>query len=184
MQHTLCSQPAVVCVQGLVALLGFLPNEVHEHHQSVAFHRKSVSSSGSKTFQMCRWTSTVSGCYPLKGCWTAFDSFAVNGAFFGSQTLGKVGNISIDSNFDNAFHQLKTFALHFNLWLIFFPFFLLLTGESVPEYQMAFQTEVGNHPTFEDMQVLVSREKQRPKFPEAWKENSLVRENIFKETVI
>lgn len=47
-------------------------------------------------------------------------------------------------------------------------------GESVPEYQMAFQAEVGNHPTFEDMQVLVSREKQRPKFPEAWKENSLV----------
>lgn len=49
------------------------------------------------------------------------------------------------------------------------------TGESVPDYQMAFQTEVGNHPTFEDMQVLVSREKQRPKFPEAWKENSLVK---------
>lgn len=40
---------------------------------------------------------------------------------------------------------------------------------------MAFQAEAGNHPTFEDMQVLVSREKQRPKFPEAWKENSLVR---------
>ena len=39
---------------------------------------------------------------------------------------------------------------------------------------MAFQAEAGNHPTFEDMQVLVSREKQRPKFPEAWKENSLV----------
>lgn len=44
----------------------------------------------------------------------------------------------------------------------------------MPEYQMAFQAEAGNHPTFEDMQVLVSREKQRPKFPEAWKENSLV----------
>lgn len=59
-----------------------------------------------------------------------------------------------------------------------FPFLLLtchLVGESVPEYQMAFQAEAGNHPTFEDMQVLVSREKQRPKFPEAWKENSLVR---------
>lgn len=51
---------------------------------------------------------------------------------------------------------------------------LLPLGESVPDYQMAFQAEVGNHPTFEDMQVLVSREKQRPKFPEAWKENSLV----------
>lgn len=51
---------------------------------------------------------------------------------------------------------------------------VLPLGESAPEYQMAFQAEAGNHPTFEDMQVLVSREKQRPKFPEAWKENSLV----------
>lgn len=54
------------------------------------------------------------------------------------------------------------------------PLPVLPPGESVPEYQMAFQAEAGNHPTFEDMQVLVSREKQRPKFPEAWKENSLV----------
>lgn len=54
------------------------------------------------------------------------------------------------------------------------PLPILPLGESVPEYQMAFQAEAGNHPTFEDMQVLVSREKQRPKFPEAWKENSLV----------
>lgn len=45
----------------------------------------------------------------------------------------------------------------------------------MPDYQMAFQAEAGNHPSFEDMQVLVSRGKQRPKFPEAWKENSLVR---------
>jgi len=45
----------------------------------------------------------------------------------------------------------------------------------VPAFQMAFQAEVGNHPTIEDMQALVSREKERPKFPEAWKENSLVR---------
>lgn len=52
-------------------------------------------------------------------------------------------------------------------------------GESVPEYQMVFQAEAGNHPTFEDMQVLVSREKQRPKFPEAWKENSLVSSNLM-----
>lgn len=63
-------------------------------------------------------------------------------------------------------------------WKFYFSLlFTKFTGESVPEYQMAFQTEVGNHPTFEDMQVLVSREKQRPKFPEAWKENSLVRKN-------
>lgn len=60
-------------------------------------------------------------------------------------------------------------------WTFYSVLLKKFTGESVPEYQMAFQTEVGNHPTFEDMQVLVSREKQRPKFPEAWKENSLVR---------
>ncbi|KAI5107277.1 bone morphogenetic protein receptor type-2 precursor [Silurus meridionalis] len=54
--------------------------------------------------------------------------------------------------------------------------------ETVPEYQMAFQAEVGNHPSFEDMQVLVSREKQRPKFPEAWKENSLAVRSL-KETM-
>lgn len=53
-------------------------------------------------------------------------------------------------------------------------FLCFFEGEAVPEYQMAFQAEAGNHPSFEDMQVLVSREKQRPKFPEAWKENSLV----------
>lgn len=58
------------------------------------------------------------------------------------------------------------------------PLLVLPLGESAPEYQMAFQAEAGNHPTFEDMQVLVSREKQRPKFPEAWKENSLVGLNV------
>lgn len=58
--------------------------------------------------------------------------------------------------------------------LCIIPLPVLPLGESAPEYQMAFQAEAGNHPTFEDMQVLVSREKQRPKFPEAWKENSLV----------
>lgn len=93
--------------------------------------------------------------------------------FFEVRLWGKVENISTDNNFDTGFRHLEALALPFIS--DFFSSFLLLTGESVPEYQMAFQTEVGNHPTFEDMQVLVSREKQRPKFPEAWKENSLVR---------
>lgn len=78
------------------------------------------------------------------------------------------------------FARLQHFSINFVLFY-FFCFVITLTcpflqtGESVPEFQTAFQIEVGNHPTFEDMQVLVSREKQRPKFPEAWKENSLVR---------
>lgn len=53
----------------------------------------------------------------------------------------------------------------------------MFSGESVPAFQLAFQTELGNHPTIEEMQALVSRQKQRPRFPEAWKENSLVINN-------
>lgn len=47
-------------------------------------------------------------------------------------------------------------------------------GDAVPEFQLAFQAELGNHPSFEDMQNLVAREKYRPRFPDAWKENSVV----------
>lgn len=51
---------------------------------------------------------------------------------------------------------------------------LMCSGAVVPEYQLAFQAELGNHPKLEEMQMLVVRDKQRPRFPEAWKENSLV----------
>ncbi|XP_062236744.1 bone morphogenetic protein receptor type-2-like isoform X2 [Platichthys flesus] len=75
---------------------------------------------------------------------------------------------------ESALKQVDMYALGLVYWETFMRCTDLFPGESVPEYQMAFQAEAGNHPTFEDMQVLVSREKQRPKFPEAWKENSLV----------
>ncbi|XP_061572260.1 bone morphogenetic protein receptor type-2-like [Cololabis saira] len=74
---------------------------------------------------------------------------------------------------ESALKQVDMYALGLVYWETFMRCTDLFPGESVPEYQMAFQAEAGNHPTFEDMQVLVSREKQRPKFPEAWKENSL-----------
>ncbi|MEQ2194370.1 hypothetical protein XENOCAPTIV_028131, partial [Xenoophorus captivus] len=75
--------------------------------------------------------------------------------------------------------------------IIDFGLSIRLTGNRPPRHgeeenaaisEMAFQAEAGNHPTFEDMQVLVSREKQRPKFPEAWKENSLAVRSL-KETM-
>lgn len=50
----------------------------------------------------------------------------------------------------------------------------MCSDEAVPEYELAFQAELGNHPSFEEMQILVAREKFRPRFPEAWKENCLV----------
>ncbi|XP_069471614.1 bone morphogenetic protein receptor type-2 [Ambystoma mexicanum] len=83
---------------------------------------------------------------------------------------------------ESALKQVDMYALGLIYWEIFMRCTDLFPGESVPDYQMAFQAEAGNHPTFEDMQVLVSREKQRPKFPEAWKENSLAVRSL-KETI-
>uniref|UniRef100_A0A3Q1I294 receptor protein serine/threonine kinase n=1 Tax=Anabas testudineus TaxID=64144 RepID=A0A3Q1I294_ANATE len=83
---------------------------------------------------------------------------------------------------ESALKQVDMYALGLVYWETFMRCTDLFPGESVPEYQMAYQAEVGNHPTFEDMQVLVSREKQRPKFPEAWKENSLAVRSL-KETM-
>lgn len=83
---------------------------------------------------------------------------------------------------ESALKQVDMYAIGLIYWETFMRCTDLFPGESVPEYQMAFQAEVGNHPSFEDMQVLVSREKQRPKFPEAWKENSLAVRSL-KETM-
>ncbi|MCI4378586.1 hypothetical protein PGIGA_G00217570 [Pangasianodon gigas] len=83
---------------------------------------------------------------------------------------------------ESALKQVDMYAIGLIYWETFMRCTDLFPGETVPEYQMAFQAEVGNHPSFEDMQVLVSREKQRPKFPEAWKENSLAVRSL-KETM-
>uniref|UniRef100_A0A8K9XMA5 receptor protein serine/threonine kinase n=1 Tax=Oncorhynchus mykiss TaxID=8022 RepID=A0A8K9XMA5_ONCMY len=83
---------------------------------------------------------------------------------------------------ESALKQVDMYALGLIYWETFMRCTDLFPGEAVPDYQMAFQAEAGNHPSFEDMQVLVSREKERPKFPEAWKENSLAVRSL-KETM-
>nr|XP_046220074.1 bone morphogenetic protein receptor type-2-like [Oncorhynchus gorbuscha] len=83
---------------------------------------------------------------------------------------------------ESALKQVDMYALGLVYWETFMRCTDLFPGETVPDYQMAFQAEAGNHPSFEDMQVLVSREKERPKFPEAWKENSLAVRSL-KETM-
>uniref|UniRef100_A0A9R1SIW5 receptor protein serine/threonine kinase n=2 Tax=Cyprinus carpio TaxID=7962 RepID=A0A9R1SIW5_CYPCA len=83
---------------------------------------------------------------------------------------------------ESALKQVDVYALGLLYWETFMRCADLFPGETVPAFQMAFQAEVGNHPTIEDMQALVSREKERPKFPEAWKENSLTVHSL-KETI-
>ncbi|KAI3356049.1 hypothetical protein L3Q82_017162 [Scortum barcoo] len=74
---------------------------------------------------------------------------------------------------ESALKQVDVYALGLLYWESFRRCSHLFPGEAVPEYQLAFQAELGNHPSFEEMQILVTREKFRPRFPEAWKENNL-----------
>ncbi|XP_056607242.1 bone morphogenetic protein receptor type-2a isoform X1 [Triplophysa dalaica] len=83
---------------------------------------------------------------------------------------------------ETALKQVDVYTLGLLYWETFMRCSDLFPGETVPAFQMAFQAEAGNHPTIEDMQALVSREKERPKFPEAWKENSLT-VRLLKETM-
>lgn len=41
-------------------------------------------------------------------------------------------------------------------------------GQLVPPYRLPYEAEVGKMPSFEQMQVLVSRQKVRPTFPSGW----------------
>uniref|UniRef100_A0A665T9N5 receptor protein serine/threonine kinase n=1 Tax=Echeneis naucrates TaxID=173247 RepID=A0A665T9N5_ECHNA len=83
---------------------------------------------------------------------------------------------------ESALKQVDVYALGLLYWESFRRCSDLFLGEAVPGYQLAYQAELGNHPSFEEMQILVAREKHRPRFPEAWKENNLTL-RLLKETM-
>uniref|UniRef100_A0A8D3DBD6 receptor protein serine/threonine kinase n=1 Tax=Scophthalmus maximus TaxID=52904 RepID=A0A8D3DBD6_SCOMX len=83
---------------------------------------------------------------------------------------------------ESALKQVDVYALGLVYWESFRRCSDLFPGETVPEYQLAYQAELGNHPSFEEMQILVAREKYRPLFPDTWKENSPVLRSL-KETM-
>ncbi|XP_013855876.1 bone morphogenetic protein receptor type-2, partial [Austrofundulus limnaeus] len=80
---------------------------------------------------------------------------------------------------ESALKQVDVYALGLLFWESFRRCSDLFPGEDVPEYQLAFQAEVGNHPSFEDMQSLVVRQKFRPRFPDCWKEESLALRSLI-----
>jgi len=47
-------------------------------------------------------------------------------------------------------------------------------GLPTPDYRLPFEEEVGAHPSFEEMQVAVARNKLRPAFPDMWKNTNMV----------
>ncbi|GFO20435.1 receptor protein serine/threonine kinase [Plakobranchus ocellatus] len=66
--------------------------------------------------------------------------------------------------------QIDVYALGLVMWEIATRCVDLYQGAAVPEYQLPYQAEAGNHPLFEELQVLVVKYKTRPKFPEVWKD--------------
>ena len=63
-------------------------------------------------------------------------------------------------------------------------FLFCLSGGEMPPYKLPFSDELCQHPTFEDMQVHVSRGRKRPAFPDAWKENNQVKRTKSLEMLV
>ncbi|XP_063237447.1 bone morphogenetic protein receptor type-2 [Bacillus rossius redtenbacheri] len=82
---------------------------------------------------------------------------------------------------ESSLKQIDVYALGLVLWeLASRCSDLCRPGSEVPPYRLPFEAEVGHHPTFEQMQVLVSRHKARPLFPEPWRDWAAVR--LVRET--
>ncbi|XP_033732873.1 uncharacterized protein LOC117322207 [Pecten maximus] len=83
---------------------------------------------------------------------------------------------------ESSLKQIDMYAFGLVMWEISSRCSDLYQGVPTPDYMLPFQKEAGNHPSFEEMQILVSRNKVRPKFPAVWKDyNQAIR--ALKETI-
>lgn len=82
---------------------------------------------------------------------------------------------------ETALKQVDVYSLGLVLWELFTrcPEFYA-ADEPMPPYRQPYECEVGKMPSLEQMQILVSRQKVRPKFPHAWKRN--VSAKVAKDT--
>ncbi|XP_064113906.1 probable serine/threonine-protein kinase roco5 isoform X3 [Macrobrachium nipponense] len=81
-----------------------------------------------------------------------------------------------------ALKQIDIYALGLVLWECAARCHDLYQGLQPPPHMLPFQAEIGLHPSFEQMQVLVARNKARPLFHPVWKDtNPAIR--LLKETI-
>ncbi|XP_064643869.1 bone morphogenetic protein receptor type-2-like isoform X2 [Lineus longissimus] len=71
---------------------------------------------------------------------------------------------------ESSLKQIDVYALGLVIWEIASRCSDLYQGMPVPEHSLPFQHELGAHPTLEEMQLMVSRKKVRPVFPDVWKD--------------
>ncbi|XP_071448158.1 bone morphogenetic protein receptor type-2 [Hetaerina americana] len=88
---------------------------------------------------------------------------------------------------ESSLKQIDVYALGLVLWEtamrctdLYSP---SLQAPQPPPYKMPFEAEIGIHPSLEQMQVLVSKRKARPLFPDAWREPSCPAARLLRETV-
>lgn len=82
---------------------------------------------------------------------------------------------------ETALKQVDIYSLGLVLWELYtrcHEFYSI--DEPMPPYQQPYELEIGKMPSLEQMQILVSRQKVRPKFSMAWKRN--VSAKIAKDT--
>ena len=72
-----------------------------------------------------------------------------------------------------ALTQVDVYSLGLVFWEIGTRCHDLYQGLPTPVYQLPYELQLGLHPTFEDMQVAVSRNKTRPPFPDMWKDTNM-----------
>ncbi|CAG2168047.1 unnamed protein product [Oppiella nova] len=83
---------------------------------------------------------------------------------------------------ESAMKQIDVYALGLVLWESASRCSDLYQGIEVPNYKQPFEKELGLHPTFEQMQVMVTRHKARPLFPDIWKDSNPAIRSL-KETI-
>lgn len=82
---------------------------------------------------------------------------------------------------ETALKQVDIYSLGLVLWELFTRCREFYSAdEPMPAYKQPYENEVGKMPSLEQMQILVSRQKIRPKFPMAWKRN--VSAKVAKDT--
>lgn len=83
---------------------------------------------------------------------------------------------------ESALKQIDVYSLGLVIWELASRChdFYYNSGENVPMYMAPYEAEVGKHPSYEQMQIVVSRQKARPAFASNWGCGSAAK--IVKET--
>lgn len=81
-----------------------------------------------------------------------------------------------------ALKQVDIYSLGLVLWELATRCKDLYPGTVPPSYKLPFQDEVGLHPSFAEMQVMVCTDRGRPAFPDEWKDNHMALRSL-KDTI-